>query len=116
MSMILCTLDTVLMYIHAYYIGVSVWVLVGEKTECVGSEIYKGKQPSIADCANQCEGTASMFAFGTNDYETIRCNDDGCRCLCETSAAIDGSCDRVNHDGYRLYKYTGKGNIFVYYN
>ena len=90
-------------------------VLVGNKKECDGSEISKGRQPTLADCANQCEGTASMFVFGTNDYEEIRCNNDGCRCICETSAISDGSCDQVDHNGYRLYKYVTKGNICVDY-
>ena len=90
------------------------WVLVEDKKECNGSEIYKGKQPSSKDCANQCVETAAMFAFGTNDYGTIRCNGDGCDCLCETSATKDGSCDQVNHSGYRLYKYENKGDIYVY--
>ena len=75
------------------------------KKECSGSEISKGKLPSVDDCASQCEGVASMFAFGTNDYLTNRCNNDGCSCYCETSATEDGTCNSVNHNGYRLYKY-----------
>ena len=46
-----------------------------------------------------------MFAFGTNDFGTNRCNDDGCSCYCETSATEEGTCKRVDHNGYRLYKY-----------
>ena len=46
-----------------------------------------------------------MFAFGTNDFGTDRCYDDGCACLCETSASPLGSCNTVSHNGYRLYKY-----------
>ena len=95
--------------------GLSGWELVEDKTECGGEEISKGRQPSVKDCAIQCEGVASMFVLGTNDYGTIRCNDNGCKCFCETSANTDGSCDQVDHKGYRLYKYVGKGNIFVYY-
>ena len=84
----------------------------GEK-ECGGSEVSKGKLPSVDDCASQCKGVASMFAFGTNDYLTNRCNSNGCQCLCETSATEDGTCNSVNHKGYRLYKYritTSKGD------
>ena len=91
-------------------------MLVADKKECGGSEISKGYQPSIVDCANQCKETASMFALGTNDYGKPRCNNNGCTCLCETSVTITGSCDQVNHDGYRLYKnLLYKGTIFVYY-
>ena len=51
-----------------------------------------------------------MFAFGTNDFGKNRCNDDGCRCLCETSATDEGTCNNVDHNGYRLYKYSNQGN------
>ena len=89
------------------------WVLLKAKAECDGSEINKGKLPTVDDCASQCKEVASMFAFGTNDYGTDRCNDDGCQCLCETSAREEGQCTRVNHNGYRLYKYSkGKYRVF----
>ena len=77
----------------------------GEK-ECGGSEVSKGTSPSVDDCASQCKGVASMFALGTNDYLTNRCYSGGCTCLCETSANEEGTCTRVNHKGYRLYKYS----------
>ena len=80
-----------------------------EKEECDGSEISKGKLPSVDDCASQCKGVSSMFAFGTNDFLKNRCNKEGCNCLCETSATEEGTCERVDHNGYRLYKYS-KGN------
>jgi hypothetical protein len=79
--------------------------LVAGKTECGGSEVGKGKLPSVDDCASKCEGVASMFAFGTNDFGTDRCNDEGCSCYCETSATEEGTCEREDHNGYRLYKY-----------
>ena len=83
------------------------------KKECSGSEITIGTLPTVDDCASQCKGEASMFAFGTNDYGTYRCNDEGCQCLCETSATEKGTCTRADHDGYRLYKYS-KGNYHVF--
>ena len=96
-------------------LGFSDWVLVEDKKECDGdSEMFKGYYVSLTDCANQCEGTASMFIFGTNDYEINRCNDNGCKCICETSAYGDGSCDQIHHNGFRLYRYVTKGNILVY--
>ena len=76
-----------------------------EKKECSGKEIPKGEQPSIDKCASECEGVASMFAFGTNDFGNNRCSGNGCMCLCETSATKEGTCTSVNHKGYRLYKY-----------
>lgn len=87
------------------------WLLVGDKKECVGSEIFKGKLPSLAACADKCEETASMFAFGTNDYLTKRCDyggSYGCDCYCETSANGDGVCNEENHNGFRLYKYLSR--------
>ena len=108
--MIRCNNSLLLLFNSCYLSG---WELVAEKKECDGSEVSKGKKSSLEDCATECRGTASVFAFGTNDYGTIRCNDAGCTCLCETSATVDGSCDQVNHNGFRLYKYLGKGNTFV---
>ena len=46
-----------------------------------------------------------MFIFGTNNFGKKRCNGDGCKCQCETSASGDGSCKVKNHKGYRLYKF-----------
>ena len=90
------------------------WFLVKEKTECTGSESGKGYLPSIEDCASHCTGIASMFIFGTNDYGTTRCNENGCQCYCETSATTDGECDQTTHNGFRLYKYGNQGNyLFV---
>ena len=80
----------------------------GEK-ECSGSETLSGLFHEIDDCASQCEGVSSMFAFGTNDFGVIRCYNDGCRCLCETSATPEGTCNIVGHNGYRLYKYSNQG-------
>ena len=87
------------------YIYTLVWGLVEEKTECSGSEVSKGKLSSIDDCALKCKGEASMFAFGTNDFLENRCNEEGCSCYCETSATEEGTCEKVDHNGYRLYKY-----------
>ena len=89
------------------------WELLVAKQECSGSEIDKGKLPSVDDCASQCKGVASLFAFGTNDFGTDRCdNVDGCTCLCETSATEEGICNTESHNGYRLYKYL-EGNYHI---
>ena len=94
------------------FISILEWTLQASKTECSGSEISKGKLPSVDECASECKGISSMFAFGTNDYLKNRCDNNGCNCLCETSAAEEGTCDRVDHNGYRLYKYS-KGHYHV---
>ena len=87
------------------------WSLVGDKKECGGSEKSKGRMDSIEECAEACTGVSTMFAFGTNDYGTNRCKskNKGCKCLCETSAGDDGTCNMVNHKGYRLYKFGTSG-------
>ena len=88
--------------------------MVEEKKECSGSEFENGKFHVVEDCASQCKGVASMFAFGTNDFGESRCYNDGCRCLCETSATEEGTCTTVDMDGYRLYKYSSP-NLGDYY-
>ena len=83
------------------------WKLVAGKKECSGSEIGFGWTPDIETCARRCQYKSSMFAYGTNDYDKWikRCNENGCKCICETAANPDGTCDLKQHDGYRLFKY-----------
>ena len=68
---------------------------------------------SLIECANGCSMMkSSMFIFGTNDFGEKKCNEGGkkgCRCYCETSAKA-GECNQKDHNGYRLYKFVGKGN------
>ena len=56
-----------------------------------------------------------MFAFGTNDYGTIRCSNGRCSCYCETAASVDATCKVIQHKGFRLYAFKGiKGtNILI---
>ena len=91
--------------------------MVAEKAECDGSEIEKGYLPNIEDCAANCEEISSMFAFGTNDFGTTRCQASGCKCLCETGATAEGKCNRIDHDGYLLFKYSNPppGDYHVYH-
>ena len=83
--------------------------MVREKAECVGEETTIGYLDSADDCAEACNGEASMFAFGTNDFRNNRCEGNGCMCLCETSAKADGTCKVVEHTGYRLYRFSESG-------
>ena len=78
---------------------------MADKTVCAGSQIYKGKAPDLESCADSCRGISSMFVYGTNDFGTNRCFSDGCECHCETGAMPQGTCSRVSHKGYKLYKY-----------
>ena len=80
--------------------------MVAEKKECSGSEVEKGKIKTINECANSCKGVASMFAYGTNDFNNGRCNTDGCECICESAADADGACATSDHSGYRLYRFS----------
>ena len=79
--------------------------MVAEKKYCSGSELHKGKLQSVDDCASICKGVASMFVFGTNEFGVNRCDSIGCKCFCETSAMDQGTCNQIDHNGYRLYKY-----------
>ena len=91
------------------------WSLAAEKKECSGSEKPKGKLQSVDACASKCKGEASMFIFGTEDFGDSTCNTDGCNCYCETSATEQGMCDMIDHNGYRLYRYTS-GDYHTLYN
>ena len=97
-------------YINSEVNEISVWSLVGEKEECGGDEVFKGYMDSVDGCAEACKGQTSMFAFGTNDFGVDRCEGNGCKCLCETSAKADGTCTVVEHKGYRLYRFSTSGN------
>ena len=97
------------------------WLLVGEKKECAGSDTYQDNLQSVGDCAAKCQGTTSMFIFGTNDFGAKKCGtakeigvgkEDGCACFCETAATINGVCKQIETTGYRLYKYVIPGNHY----
>ena len=90
--------------------------MVGEKEECDGAKYEDKRYRTLSDCASQCKGVSSMFAFGTAEFGDSQCLGDAtCRCLCETSATKEGTCTTINNDGYRLYKFlqTGTGDYFV---
>ena len=80
---------------------------VKDKTECTGDEEDKGYLKRVEDCAINCNGVSSMFSYGTKKWGDSRCNQDGCKCLCELGATSSGTCNEKNHLGYDLYKYTG---------
>ncbi len=81
------------------------WFLVEEDKECTGHGEYKGRFQDLVDCANACNGVSTMFIFGIENRTQSRCNNDGCKCFCETSAAANGTCNMTPHNGYRIYGY-----------
>ena len=88
------------------------WTIAAERKECSGSEISKSKKLNIESCASSCKGFSSMFIYGTNDFGANRCNSNGyCDCYCETSASNKGTCNMVDNNGFRLYKYTNRKYI-----
>ena len=102
---------------------VSGYSLVAERAECLNTEYREVDNSlySIYDCANACEEPATMFTFGTNDfdyYDSVsdenKCNEYGCRCYCWYGTDATTTCPIKDHIGYRLYKYNlvTKGNSF----
>ena len=82
--------------------------MVAEKNECTGTEKmygYDDRLETVEECASKCSGISSMFAFGTNDFGTQRCQNGFCKCICETSATKEGFCQQTSHSGYRLYRF-----------
>ena len=86
------------------------WELVADKKECDGSEFGIGLVSTLEECAKKCVWS-SMFIYGTNDYGKNRCEGTSCRCICESAATTVGTCDQIDHKGYRLYKYKIAGNV-----
>ena len=103
---------------------VSGYSLVAERAECLNMEYREIKNYlySIYDCANSCEEPATMFTFGTKDfdfYDSVSneptCSKNGCRCLCWYGIDATTTCPLKDHNGYRLYKYNlvSNGNSFI---
>ena len=90
--------------------------MVAEHTQCKGTENNEGKMNSIDECANACRKKSSMFVFGTNDFGGNGCDNQGCKCLCETGANADGSCENVQNKDYRLYRLSSLGKYEPYGN
>ena len=93
---------------------VSGYSLVAERAECLNTEYHEiiNYLYSIDDCANACEEPATMFTFGTKDFDNYdsvsnenTCNEYGCRCHCWYGIDATSTCPLNAHNGYRLYKY-----------
>ena len=94
-----------------YVLGYS---LVAERAECLNTEYHEiiNSLYSIDECANACEEPATMFTFGTKDFDQYdslsnehKCNEYGCRCYCWYGTDAATTCPLKAHNGYRLYKY-----------
>ena len=84
--------------------------MVDNKAECTESNFHAGGYFSIEHCAASCYGRATMFTYGTNEFQKQRCwGINQCECYCWPGASIDGVCDRSSHKGYNLYKLASKG-------
>ena len=84
--------------------------MIAEEKECRSAdEVFKGKVIGVDDCAQLCNGVATMFLHGPRRehyLENSRCDKNGgCDCLCEKGAKEDGACDTVKNSGYNLFKY-----------
>ena len=88
--------------------------LVAERAECLNTEYHEivNSLYSIDECANVCEEPATMFTFGTKDFDQYdslsnehKCNEYGCRCYCWYGTDAATTCPLKAHNGYRLYKY-----------
>ena len=71
---------------------------VGEGKICDGSYVNNGRRNSIRDCGSFCNGNASMFIFGTNDFGGNACNKTECQCYCASEATIQGTCDTTENN------------------
>lgn len=66
-----------------------------------------GYYASASECAYACKGKSTMISYGTNDFGDTNCNNNGCKCNCETSAS-GGTCSISITKKYKLYKMTSK--------
>ena len=95
--------------------------MVVEKNVCTGGAEtdkeygYDERIETVDECANKCSGLSTMFAFGTNDFGTQRCQNGFCKCICETSATKEGFCHQISHRGYRLYRYGAAGILLPWH-
>ena len=97
--------------------------LVAERAECLNTEYHEiiNSLYSIDECASACEEPATMFTFGTKDfdYDSVgnegSCSKYGCKCLCWYGIDATTTCPLKDHNGYRLYKYNlvSNGNSFI---
>ena len=92
------------------------WMLVAEQMYCEGEQVHQRDVSTTDECAIQCDGLASMFVVGTNDYGTSsQCKNGKCKCICQPNAANDGTCDQKSDNRFRLFKFKNDGNLLEKY-
>ena len=89
------------------------WFLVAERKSCKGRFGGVVKTSTTGECARKCNGVSSMFIVGINDFGGYGCMNGQCDCYCAKSATIDGTCEMLNHNSYRLYKFNSNGKIVL---
>ena len=92
------------------------WSLVEEKKGCFEVDQEPHKFYSITRCSTECQKVASMLTYGTNDFGEVACeaqniadrikDTQACECNCLKGAFANGTCELVDNDVYRLYRYT----------
>ena len=77
--------------------------MVGERDSCRTVEFRAGDFQDVKECYHACKSKSTMFIFGRPGSK--RCYSNGkCRCYCETTASKDGTCNRIRHIHYNLYR------------
>ena len=83
--------------------------LAAQKALCRdSSNVSRGIQGSVAECAALCRAEGSMFAYQRND--SGQCSPLGCECFCIVEAAGDGSCPLESSPDQDVYKFC-RGNF-----
>ena len=94
-----------------------------EKKACSNFDDEIHRYSDLEKCQTKCNGVASMLVFGTNDFGEVGCTftnvvelggaqlilkgtKKDCECRCIKGAFANGTCELVDNDVYRLYRYT----------
>ena len=93
---------------RSLYVLAEPWILFGEEIECTGTKIDQGWISSRHSCAAICSSLATMSIYGINAEV---CNDEGCKCWCETAAGYGGTCTTKANAKFNLYRFTNSGML-----
>ena len=99
------------MFRRCLFVLAEPWILFGEKIECDGTDIDQGWISSRHGCAAICSRLATMFIYGINAEV---CNDEGCKCWCETVAGYGGTCTTEANAKFNLYRFTSAGILYSF--
>ena len=83
---------------------ISEYGITEQKSICMdSSNVSRGIQGSVAECAALCRAEGSMFAYQRND--SGQCSPLGCECLCIVEAAGNGSCSLQSSSDHDTYSF-----------